>query len=433
MSTINFIKLQLLQIQRGGWAELFRKMKCALQILLKLRLYIPLLPFVPAVLLLRLIRPWLLVRWGRLASGRIGHFAGNTEMYLCERDAGINVPRQRHVDCFYMDRTRSVCNMQLAIMWKRVLDVWPSWILTPIAEVNRLIADGAKHEIGNNTQHDRDVYNLLDRFPPHLKFTPEEESRGVAGLRAMGIPPDAHFVFLSVRDSAYLEMLSPGRFSYYEFRDCDIRNFVLAAEELANRGYFVIRMGAKVREAMRIVHPKIIDYATDGMRNDFMDIYLGAKCDFCISTGTGLDEVPKMFRRPVVYVNLVPLGWLPTFRREFLLLTKKHFSVEKQRSLTLSEIFKCGVGFSAYTQDYEAKGIKLIENTPEEIRDAATEMVERLAGTWQKHEDDEVLQRRFWEIFPTDAINPYHGGPLHGEIRARFGAQFLRNNLDWLK
>ena len=87
----------------------------ALQTLLKLLLYILALP---AVLVIRMIRPLLLERWGGLISTRIGHFAANTEMYLCERDAGINVPKQRHVDIFYMES--SICNQQLAIIWKRM-------------------------------------------------------------------------------------------------------------------------------------------------------------------------------------------------------------------------------------------------------------------------------------------------------------------------
>lgn len=430
MNAETFIERQLLQIQQGGRAVLFRKMKRALQMLLKLPLYIL---SVPVVLVIRLIRPWLLVRWSGLMSRRIGHFAGNTEMYLCERDAGINAPKQRHVDLFYMGY-RPSCNQQLAIMWKRVLRVWPSWILAPISIVNRLIPGGAVHEIGNNTQHDRDVHNLLDRFPPHLKFTPEEEARGEAGMRAIGIPQGAHFVCLIVRDSAYLDFYQPWVWSYHSYRDSDIQNYILVAEVLADRGYFVIRMGAKVREAMKTAHPRVIDYATNGRRSDFMDIYLCAKCEFCISTGLGLDAIPETFRRPIVYVNFVPLGYLHTFRKEFISITKKHISKEEGKSLIMREIFNHGVGFYTHTADYTSKGVELIENTPEEIRDVVIEMAERLNGTWQPHEDDESLQRRFWEIFFTNAVETDQGRrPLHGEIRSRFGAHFLRNNRDWLR
>lgn len=425
MSVTSFIQQQTAQIRQGGRAVLFKKMK-----LMPLKLLSYLLA-IPAVAVIRLIKPWLLVRYGRFLSDRIGHFACNTEMYLCERDAGINKPMQRHVDLFYP--VEPICNQQLLIMWKRVLHVWPAQILVPIARVNRLIPGGAVHEIGNNSQGAYDVHNLLDRFPPHLQFTAEEKARGEAGLRAMGIPTQVPFICLIVRDSAYLDSHISQDWSHNNFRDSDIQNYVLAAEELAERGYFVIRMGAKVREAIKTTHPMVIDYATNGMRSDFMDIYLGAKCAFCISSGTGWDAIPQILRRPSVYVNIVSLGYLFTSRAEFLSIAKKHIFKKSRKELTLREIFSHGVGFFQAASEYESKGVGFIENTPEEIRDVAFEMVERLNGTWQPHEDDEALQKRFREIFPTDAVDLFLGRPLHGEIRARFGAAFLRNNRAWLQ
>jgi len=366
-----------------------------------------------------------------LNSPRIGHFAVNTEIYLCEQDAGINVPQQRYIDLFVM--SKPICNSQLATMWKRVLHIWPSWILFPAMRVNRLVPGGAVHEVGNNAYGALDLLNLLDQFPHHLKFTAEEEAKGRAGLQAIGIPPDAFFVCLIVRDSAYLDSHQIGDWSCHNYRDCDIQNYVLAAEELANRGYFVIRMGVKVHQSMNTAHPKIIDYATNGMRSDFMDIYLGEKCKFCISTGTGWDAIPNIFRRPIVYVNLAPLGYMATFSTRFITIAKTHVLREQEKILTLREIFSHGVGFSQSTSDYDSKGVDLIENTPEEIRDVVIEMAERLSGTWQHKEDDEYLQRRFWEVFPTKATSVHDGRPLHGHIHARFGANFLRNNREWLQ
>lgn len=427
MSATTFIERQMIEMRQGGRPVAARKLQRALRITLKLPLYAI---GVLAVIVIRLIRPWLLVRFGGLFSSRIGHFAANTDLYLCERDAGINVPDQHYVDLFYM--SKPICNQQLATMWNRILRIWPVWILAPISRMNRMIPGWESHEIGNNTQNDRDVHNLLDRFPPHLELTAEEEEKGEAGLRALGIPVGAPFVCLIVRDSVYLDTHQPYDWSYHDYRDSDIQNYVVAAEELADRGYFVIRMGATVRESIKTIHPRVIDYATNGMRSDFMDIYLGARCEFCISTGTGWDYIPGIFRRPIVYVSFVPLGALSTFCASNLSLTKTHWFTRENRRLTLKEIFTHGVGFCVYTSDFETKGIRLIENTPEEIRDVVIEMAERLNGTWQAHEDDEDLQRRFWGIFPTDAKTA-DGKPLHGEIRARFGAAFLRNNRDWLQ
>ena len=419
----SFSNRQIRQIEQGGIAVLLKK-------IFKLPFFIL---AIPIVLIIRLIRPWLLVRLGALMSSRIGHFAANTELYLCEQRAGINLPHQRHLDIFYL-AYKPVCNQQLRTMWQRVLPIWPSWILEPIDWVNRHIPGGMLHEIGNNTQHDRDVHNLLDQFPPHLRFTTEEAARGEAGLLAMGIPTGAQFVCLTVRDSAYLAAHQPSRnHDYHNYRDSDIQNYVLAAESLAERDYFVIRMGVKVIAPINSAHPKVIDYATNGMRSDFMDIYLGARCTFCISVGAGFDAVPLIFRRPIAYVNMLPPGYLFTFRNQFLGIFKHHLDSDSGRELSLSEIFSRKVGLCMSASDYKMNGVDVIENTPEEIRDVAIEMVERLNGTWLTHADDIALQQRFWEIFPTDVVDAYEGKRLHGEIRGRFGANYLRNNQEFLQ
>jgi putative glycosyltransferase (TIGR04372 family) len=242
------------------------------------------------------------------------------------------------------------------------------------------------------------------------------------------------FVCLIVRDSSYLvSHFAYNDWNYHNFRNVDVQNSVLAAEELAERGYFVIRMGAIVVAAMNSAHPKVIDYATNGMRSDFMDIYLGAKCAFCISSSTGWDAIPIIFRRPVVFINLTPIGILFTSNDKCLGLFRHHIDAGSNRELSLSEIVTNDIGYIQTTSGFETKGVDLIENTPEEIRDVAIEMAERLNGTWQVHPGDDALQQRFWEIFPTDAVDDHKGNPLHGEIRARFGATFLRNNPEWLK
>jgi putative glycosyltransferase (TIGR04372 family) len=353
---------------------------------------------------------------------------------LCERDAGINRLSRRHVDLLYM--YEAITNQQLAIMWKRVFSLWPYWILVPLQRVDRLMPGAAILACGDPTLEDRDVHNLLDRFPPHLHFTPEEEARGAAGLRAMGIPEGKPFVCLNVRDSAFY-----GRWEFTDsgsgetgdsYRDSNVQNYVLAAEALADRGYVVVRMGAIVRDPMKTSHPGVIDYAANGMRSDFMDIYLGAKCAFCVSTGSGFDSVPMIFRRPIAFVNFVPAGEMDASCAANLNITKHHYLADGGKELSLAEIFARGAGFLYAASEYQECGIRLVENTPEEIRDLAVEMDERLKGTWRPHEDDEALQKRFWEIFPKNEPGTDRGYPWHGEIRGRVGAAFLRANRNWL-
>jgi len=384
---------------------------------------------VPVVAVARLVKPWFLIRWGVLPSSRIGHFAANTELYLCERDAGINLPCKPHIDIFFMESV--VCNEQLAVMWKRLLRICPFWWLaTPLKRANRLIPGGAVHEIGENTPGDRDVHYLMSQLLPHLSFSVEEEDRGEAGLRMMGIPAGTPFVCLIVRDAAYLDAHQSKDWSYHNFRDSDIQNYVLAAEAIADRGYFVLRMGAKVSQKIKSSHPKVIDYAKNGMRSEFMDIYLGAKCSFCLSGGAGFEAIPTIFRRPIAQVNMVPVGYIQTYRHQSICITKHHYSVKMGRNLTLREIFLTGYALLLRTSDYDLEEIKLIENTPEEIRDVAIEMSKRVYGTWVEESTDAYLQIRFQEIFFTAIeAEAYALKSLHGnEIRVRLGAQFVVDN-----
>jgi hypothetical protein len=69
-------------------------------------------------------------------------------------------------------------------------------------------------------------------------------------------------------------------------------------------------------------------------------------------------------------------------------------------------------------------GIELVENSPEEILDVVIEMDERLKGTWENSEEDEELQRRFWNIFKVNDLSKV--------IRARIGTKFLRQNKELL-
>ena len=145
---------------------------------------------------------------------------------------------------------------------------------------------------------------------PHISFNNEEKIKGEEILREFGIPESAKFVCLIVRDSAYLDRYKDQTlkdFSYHNYRDYDIDNFLLAAEELANRGYYVFRMGVKVHKPLKSSNPKIVDYANSKMRSDFMDIYLSANCTFGVTTSTGLDAVFYVFRKPAALI-VTPIG-----------------------------------------------------------------------------------------------------------------------------
>jgi len=434
MSFSEFVHKNFKQIKLGGYNVLFKKIISLIFLIFQFPIY---LSAFPIILFVYLIKPFFLIRLGELQSGRIGHFSMNTELYCCEKDSGINTPPQSHIDIFFLQKR--VCNKQLEKMWRRELIILPRWLLFPINKINlflnRLIPVKNFSKIGPENL-DRDVYNLLEKFDPHISFTNEEEQKAKNILKDYGIDINCKFVCLLVRDPAYLDRYknqSFRDFSYHNYRDADIDKYLLAAEELTKRGYYVFRMGAKVLKPMESSNPKIIDYANTNLRSDFMDMYLGAKCTFCISVGgAGFFGVPYIFRKPNAYI-MVPFGHLCTANKYDLSITKNHISNKTKKKLNFSEIFSNGVAIIYRQQEFDEKEVTLEENDPEEIRDLSIEMDDRLNGNWIETDEDSELQTKFWKIFSENIKKQNLEIPLHGKIKAKFCSNYLKKNKELIK
>lgn len=370
----------------------------------------------------RWLRPIVTVRFGTLFVSRLGHLAGNTECYLCERDAGIGRPR-RTIDVWAP--VGEPANKQLLKMYARVLPIWP--LGHALQHVGSHLTGWTEKHTFSDAQWGRDIHNLLEKTPPHIAFTKSETRRGEAGLRSLGIPAGAKWVCIVNRDPMYLMATAPGQdYSYHAFRDSSIDNYRDAVIALIERGYWVIRMGTFVTAPMRLAAQRFIDYPCSGRRSDFMDVYLGAKCAFTISNGTGFDGIPMVFRRPILFVNEAPFEYLSTWMKDSMVIWKHH--LKDGRRMKPSEIVASGAGLFSRSEQFAQAGIALEENSPAEIKDAALEMDDRMQGFTSVFADD-GLQRMFWDAYPRSK-SPHNGVPLHGEIRLRVASKFLIDNAD---
>jgi putative glycosyltransferase (TIGR04372 family) len=404
---IHFISWQVKQIQEEGAPALYRKFG---------KVAGGLLAVIP-VIFVRLIRPLILVRFGVLNSHRIGHFSFDVEMYLCEREVGLQ--NKEALDFFGYGEF--ICNAAFKTMCERVLTVVS--FAKHCDRLNRLLPGGETHTVSilSNAQHDsRDVQGLLLRTKPHVNFTEEEERRGHRALPKLGVPAGSDFVCFHARDSSYLKTIYPRwDCSYHDHRDTTVQTYLSAAEELASRGIYTLRMGAVVDNKLHPTNPKVIDYATQG-RTDFLDIYLSSHCRFFLASCSGIDSIATIFRRPVVYTNLIPLEYAPSWDPTNLFIPKKLWLVQERRFLNFREIFERNLARVNISSRYLECGIEVVENTADEIRDVALEMDDRLRGTWVPSGEDDELQKRFWSLF-----KPSH---LHGRFLSRVGAIFLRQN-----
>ena len=434
----------LLQIRVGGLFVIIKKIKTLFYLSIQL-------PFYPISILLliiiRTIRPWFLIRWSGLDNGRIGNFAFETEYYFCKREAKIDTPSQKYIDIFFFTKKIN-CNNQLKKMIRRNLLILPFFFLLPLQRLNFLVPGGKIHEIdtpynrykNNLDLADRDQHDIFYKYKPHINFTQAEELKGEKILNELEIPRNAKIVCLIVRDSGYLNRNNENNFrsfSYHNYRDGDIDKYVLAAEELSKRGYYVFRMGIKANKPIKTSDPKIIDYANLKIRSDFMDIYLGSICTFCVSTSCGFDAVPYSYKKPIAHID-VPIGYMHTETGKDLLLTKHHFDKKNKKKLTVSEIFAHKVALSLGSKEFEENNVFLKENSPEEIKDLVIEMDERLNGSWKETEQDLLLQKKFWSIFEQNFEKLTLNNSIAYQIYAvkklaKYSSKFLRDNQNWIQ
>ena len=382
----------------------------------------------PIVVLMRLVRPVIRIRLGALDIGRLGGSFG-AFYYLAIKESVVTF--KVTLDVFYFLPTTVVSNRFWVTILAREIH-----LLAPVRFLSHLF-----HTIYMLNSYLPHAYlNEIPRIAPFatinvvtraiisnpnvlLQFTKAEEQLGSEHTAALGIPLVGQFVCFHARDSSYLREKHPGvDWHYHDYRDSLIGNYISAAEELTRRGLWAVRIGEIAAEPIMPSSAAVVDYTYSGKRSEFMDIYLGAKCKFMICSETGLNLVPTMFRRPIVFVNWVLIPYIYVWSRG-VVITKKFFSLQKNRLLTYREILSRDMGVYGDLGFAAESGIQLIENTPAEICAAAVEMNDRIDGLWTDTEEDIVLQNQFWDIFGADRFrNP----------ELRIGAEFLRSNTNLL-
>jgi len=373
---------------------------------------------IPIVLLSRVLQPIVLIRYGYFTSERIGHFVFDVALYLSNRARCAK--RKFSLDLFGMANENA--NSYFLELSRRYIRI--NRFNKYLYDANLLIPFGDKQTLVSSRQVNgsRDMMGIMAETEIPIEFSREDEEVGNAYLRSIGCSSGT-FACLIVRDQAYLSThLSGGDWSYHSFRDSLIGTYRNTAIELANRGYFVIRMGKHVAEKFNVEHPNIIDYATSGQRSDFLDIWLMARCQFAISTGTGTDIVTNVFKKPVVYVNFLPAIDYVSFVNNITVFKKLTWK-DTNQCLSLEEMLEHSYDDS---DSYAKKGIAILDLTSAEIKDVVIELVERISGKWVEGSLDKELQDQFLKILrASKGFSKWHGY-IHPE--ARYGSSFLRKN-----
>ena len=396
------------------------------------------------VLLIRLISQIFLIRLTQIDIGRIGGvYLG--DWHLSEKK--IEQDKGRRLDIFIFEKSTTHVNSQWFKMWRNALFWIPGYDFWKyVIKFNRKFSGFEKYEIDNShpypdlkkwqehianpttgciDKNNNRLVSILKNRIPNISFNEEEHKIGHKLFSKLKIQSNEQYICFHARDNTYLDKVKKSTdWKYHDYRDSNIENYLSAAREMTNRGYFSIRMGAVVKNAINSSNPKIIDYALSEHRSDFNDIYLGSHCRFFICSDGGISIIPEVFKVPAVYVNWTNITRISTWVQNGLFIFKKFYLKNENRNMAFSEIMNLDFGSNETNEIFKKLNIDLIENSDEEIKAVTIEMDERIKGTWENKDEDEELQNQFWQLFGPDKIK---------SPDLRIGSNFLRENKDLIK
>ncbi|HLO48330.1 MAG TPA: tetratricopeptide repeat protein, partial [Kamptonema sp.] len=281
---------------------------------------------------IRFITPEYFTNWPWL--GAIGHLAINIDIYI---KMGILGWRPQH-HTILLAPPEQVINPCLLNYWRHELHIItdPSLIerLLPLAKRMRCLeytmyhtklAKGEMVDLGYAFSVVQEQWEAK-KYPPRLTLSPSDYERGCKCLQDLGVPKNAWFVCLHVREDGFRP---EGTISH---RSADINTYLLAINSIVARGGWVIRMGdssMKVLPAMK----QVIDYAHTDAKSDWMDVFLSVSCRFFLGSASGLASVPLVFGIPCAIANTWPISGRSPSNQD-LFIPKLAWSEVENRYLT---------------------------------------------------------------------------------------------------
>ncbi len=330
----------------------------------------------------------------------------NVEIYLCEKKHFAHKYKYKFIlDLhFFQPPPRNskikVCNSQAEIMIRRTIKILPTWIIYPFY-VAYLKSFFDKKHIIKNLSSNKDPLGLLDKYENHFSFTEEEDRKGIQLLKKYGLSNKDKFICLNIRDSSYLKENFPKTdFSYHDYRDLDIDIFKDAVNKLLLQGFTIFRVGKTSNQSLNIDNKNYIDL-TNTYYDDFVDVYLGANCYLCITTSSGFDSTPYVFRKNIIYIQ-VPLSHFFSSSKRYFILTRYHKDKRTKKYLKLNEIFKRNVHNADTKDKYLKNFIELTSPDNLELNNIIQEAIKYFSNNYQMINNEKQIL--FWKSYE-DLVN----------------------------
>ena len=352
--------------------------------------------------------------------GRIGHLAGETDLWLRERALSGGC---KHLLVLAGEREEAAnehfweyCAARFD--WVVSRSAW-AWLqkAAPALEAFHHCRYDYFHAYDTSAAS-YSVYSSWQTRRPLFELNPEDQVWLAARLSSWGLHPGDWFVCFHNREMGY----SPKDDDMHAYRNARPLDQVPAMQEVVRRGGWVFRMGDPTMSPLPPME-RVIDYAFSSERCPRLDVLLCAAARCVVGCSSGLSIVSTAFGVPVLTVNQAPMAIQALTSRD-IGMPKLYYSETEKRVLRFDEVFASPSSNFRASHLFAQNGLRLLDNSPEEILEATVELLDELSGVAQASEEDLRRQRAFAALF-----QPGHFG--YGSA-ARTSAAFLRRHKELL-
>ena len=374
------------------------------------------LVFLPATLLLHI------VGYRRLTVfvDRIGHLAAEPDCFL-KKKALDELPAGRR--WFMLAPPKRVANLHLLSYWRPHIVTFshplPCLILGVMSRWFFLRLDISDYvlQLDRSQEYFRVCSDWGNR-PPILTLTPDDKSWSNSAFQALGLPQNVWFVCVHVREPGF----SPIDERLHAHRNGAISAAIPAMQEIVKRGGWCVRMGDPTMTPLPPIEG-VIDYAHHSLRSDRLDVTLCARARFFLGNTSGLAFVSTIFGVSCALANMIPTSARAPLSDD-LSIPKILWLEREGRYLKFSEILHSPLGNCRFAKRFLDAGVRVDENSAEEILELVKEMLDRLDGTFVEKEEDRVRQAQYLGLFRPNHYSYW--------ARSRVAAAFLRQHRDLL-
>ncbi len=342
------------------------------------------------------------VRFVPLISERLGHFASNTAIYLFHKNK-IEEKNIKLIDFVFCQKI--ISNSFLKTLWSRKISFsnrqFSYLMFIILKKISIKFGYFKKFYYENSTLKIRDINHYIIKNNSLISLTKEEKEIGYKFLNSIGISRDSKYVCLIARDESYLQNTYQNYDKKkYLYRNIDIDIFTLAATKLTEMGYYVFRMGKKVEKKFLASkdNEMIIDYSFHPQKSDFLDIFLGSTCFFCLSSGCGYDEIPIIFKRPLALIE-PQISYYRTYNSNVMHIFRKYYDKENKKVLTLTDLIKKNISHIKNGNELEKENVNLLEPSSQDILDLVEDIDFYIKNSFQLNKENLELQEKFNDFY----------------------------------